>query len=109
MNTDIKKPEVSAQDLAILGGGTLSYIREIGATDTGLMFTVRDLPESERPANRLRQYGPGALSTTELLAIILRTEKSVLFIIPWGTHWIIGTTDTDYDGVIEDVRTEPAD
>ena len=28
--------------------------------------------------------------------IILRTEKSVLFIIPWGRHWIIGTTDTDW-------------
>ncbi len=28
---------------------------------------------------------------------ILRTEKSVLFIIPWGTHWIIGTTDTDWE------------
>jgi glycerol-3-phosphate dehydrogenase len=31
------------------------------------------------------------------VAIILRTEKSVLFIIPWGTHWIIGTTDTDWN------------
>ena len=31
------------------------------------------------------------------VAIILRTEKSVLFVIPWGTHWIIGTTDTDWD------------
>jgi glycerol-3-phosphate dehydrogenase len=28
--------------------------------------------------------------------IILRTEKSVLFLIPWTTHWIIGTTDTDW-------------
>jgi len=28
--------------------------------------------------------------------VILRTEKSVLFIIPWGRHWIIGTTDTDW-------------
>jgi glycerol-3-phosphate dehydrogenase len=28
--------------------------------------------------------------------IILRTEKSVLFIIPWGRHWIIGTTDTEW-------------
>jgi glycerol-3-phosphate dehydrogenase len=28
--------------------------------------------------------------------IILRTEKSVLFIIPWGSHWLIGTTDTDW-------------
>ena len=29
--------------------------------------------------------------------IILRTETSVLFIIPWGRHWLIGTTDTDWD------------
>ncbi|HEY9495024.1 MAG TPA: glycerol-3-phosphate dehydrogenase/oxidase [Intrasporangium sp.] len=29
--------------------------------------------------------------------LILRTETSVLFVIPWGTHWIIGTTDTDWE------------
>jgi glycerol-3-phosphate dehydrogenase len=29
--------------------------------------------------------------------IILRTEKSVLFVIPWGRHWIIGTTDTSWN------------
>jgi len=28
--------------------------------------------------------------------LILRTEKSVLFIIPWPEHWIIGTTDTPW-------------
>ena len=30
------------------------------------------------------------------LGLILRTEKSVLFVIPWGRHWLIGTTDTDW-------------
>ena len=30
------------------------------------------------------------------VGLILRTEKSVLFVIPWGRHWIIGTTDTDW-------------
>jgi glycerol-3-phosphate dehydrogenase len=30
--------------------------------------------------------------------IILRTEKSVLFFIPWGECWIVGTTDTDFSG-----------
>ena len=30
--------------------------------------------------------------------IILRTEKSVLFIIPWGQRWIVGTTDTEWTG-----------
>ncbi|WP_017537966.1 glycerol-3-phosphate dehydrogenase/oxidase [Nocardiopsis halophila] len=29
--------------------------------------------------------------------LILRTEKSVLFVIPWGRHWIVGTTDTSWD------------
>jgi glycerol-3-phosphate dehydrogenase len=30
--------------------------------------------------------------------MILRTEKSVLFFIPWGERWIVGTTDTDFTG-----------
>jgi glycerol-3-phosphate dehydrogenase len=30
--------------------------------------------------------------------IILQTEKSVLFIIPWSRYWVIGTTDTGYHG-----------
>ena len=29
-------------------------------------------------------------------ALILPTEKSVLFVLPWGDQWIIGTTDTDW-------------
>lgn len=30
------------------------------------------------------------------IGLLLRTEKSVLFVIPWGRHWLIGTTDTDW-------------
>ena len=29
--------------------------------------------------------------------LILRTRTSVLFVIPWGRHWIIGTTDTEWN------------
>ncbi len=29
--------------------------------------------------------------------LIIRTAVSVLFVIPWGRHWIIGTTDTPWD------------
>jgi glycerol-3-phosphate dehydrogenase len=31
------------------------------------------------------------------IGLLLRTEKSVLFVIPWGRHWLIGTTDTDWN------------
>jgi glycerol-3-phosphate dehydrogenase len=30
-------------------------------------------------------------------ALILPTEKSVLFVLPWGEHWLVGTTDTTWD------------
>lgn len=30
--------------------------------------------------------------------IVLKTPVSVLFIIPWGNKWIVGTTDTPYTG-----------
>lgn len=42
---------------------------------------IRDLPSSERPRERMRDYGPAALSNTELLAMVLRTgsaQESVL-------------------------------
>ena len=36
---------------------------------------IRDLPQSERPRERLRAYGEGALGTVELLAILLRVGR----------------------------------
>jgi DNA repair protein RadC len=34
---------------------------------------IKEMPEAERPRERLQVYGPGALTLTELLAIIMRT------------------------------------
>ncbi|HXW79677.1 MAG TPA: glycerol-3-phosphate dehydrogenase/oxidase, partial [Acidimicrobiales bacterium] len=34
-----------------------------------------------------------ALST----GLITRTDRSVLFVLPWGEQWLIGTTDTEWD------------
>ncbi|MGC0272143.1 glycerol-3-phosphate dehydrogenase/oxidase [Pseudactinotalea sp. Z1739] len=40
--------------------------------------------------------------------IFLRTEKSVLFIIPWQRYWIIGTTDTPWsEEPLRPVATRP--
>jgi len=39
-------------------------------TERGIV--IRDLPEGERPRERLAQYGPEAMATTELLAVVLR-------------------------------------
>jgi DNA repair protein RadC len=39
-------------------------------SDHGLV--IRDLPQQERPRERMQQYGPEALSNAELIAILLR-------------------------------------
>ncbi len=41
----------------------------------GHVLGIKELPEPERPRERCLERGPGALSTTELLAILLRTGR----------------------------------
>jgi DNA repair protein RadC len=36
---------------------------------------IKDLPEIERPREKLMRYGPGKLSNSELLAILLRSGQ----------------------------------
>ena len=58
------------------------------------------LPDA-RPGLRVRASKgvhlvvPRSAITGEV-GLILRTPASVLFTLPWGGHWIIGTTDTDW-------------
>jgi glycerol-3-phosphate dehydrogenase len=42
-------------------------------------------------------------------AVVLTEGNRILFAIPWGERVILGTTDTDYHGRIEDVRAEAED
>ncbi len=51
--------------------------------DKDFSFTVRDLPKPERPRERLQKLGPEALSSQELLALIIGRgipKKSVMMI-----------------------------
>lgn len=49
---------------------------------------IRDFPVDERPRERLAHAGEGALSTTELLAIILRTGVSGESVVAMATRLI---------------------
>jgi glycerol-3-phosphate dehydrogenase len=41
--------------------------------------------------------------------MIVRTDKSVLFFIPWADRWIVGTTDTDFSGDRDEPGATSAD
>lgn len=49
-------------------------------------YTVKDMPEDERPRERLQRHGPEALSTPELLAIILRTGVGGINVLTLATQ-----------------------
>jgi len=42
-------------------------------------------------------------------AVAITQGKRLLFVIPWGERVIVGTTDTDYGGPLDDVRATPED
>jgi glycerol-3-phosphate dehydrogenase len=42
-------------------------------------------------------------------AMILRTDRSVLFLIPWGDRWLIGTTDTPWSHDLDHPSASQAD
>lgn len=50
---------------------------------------IRDLPAQERPRERFRNYGPGALSTAELLAILLRVGSQGESVINLATRLLV--------------------
>jgi len=41
--------------------------------------------------------------------IVMTEGKRILFAIPWGERTILGTTDTDYEGSLDEVTAEAAD
>ena len=41
--------------------------------------------------------------------VVMTEGKRILFMIPWGERTIIGTTDTDYQGSLDDVRADTED
>jgi glycerol-3-phosphate dehydrogenase len=41
--------------------------------------------------------------------VVMTKGERILFAIPWGERTILGTTDTDYDGPLDDVRADTTD
>jgi glycerol-3-phosphate dehydrogenase len=83
--------------------------------------SVRQLDEeshqpSIRPSKGIHITVPWSLVRNEIAAVIpVPGDRRAVFVVPWGgeggphTFTYIGTTDTDYDGPIDDPQCTPAD
>ena len=62
-------------------------------------------PPLIRPAKGIHITVPRALVGNEIAAVLpVPDDKRTIFVVPWGDFTYIGTTDTDYDGSIDDPR-----
>ncbi|KAA9395151.1 glycerol-3-phosphate dehydrogenase/oxidase [Kocuria coralli] len=79
---------------------TIRARRVIGATGVWTERT-QDLATTDGGLRVLASKGIHIVVPRERIqgevGLILQTEKSVLFVIPWDHYWIIGTTDTPYE------------
>jgi glycerol-3-phosphate dehydrogenase len=60
-------------------------------------------PHSIRPAKGVHVTVPWAKIRNDIAAIVpVPKDRRSIFVVPWGDFTYIGTTDTDYDGPVDD-------
>jgi glycerol-3-phosphate dehydrogenase len=67
-------------------------------------------PESIRPAKGIHIAVPWSKVRNDIAAVIpVPRDRRSLFVVPWGDHTYIGTTDTDYEGPLDEPHCTPDD
>jgi glycerol-3-phosphate dehydrogenase len=77
---------------------------ELRALDEGVN------PRSIRPAKGVHITLPAGRPALDIAAVLsVPGDRRSVFVIPWGDRIYVGTTDTDYDGSLEDPQCTAAD
>jgi glycerol-3-phosphate dehydrogenase len=67
-------------------------------------------PSSLRPAKGVHITVPWARVRNDIAAIVpVPGDSRTVFVVPWGDFTYVGTTDTDYDGSLDDPACTAAD
>ena len=83
------------------------------ATPVEYLPTIKEMPASERPRERLQAYGAGALSTGELIAILLRTGMEGQSAVNVGSrllrdYGLAGLARCSFDELVNEKGLGPA-
>ena len=67
-------------------------------------------PHSIRPAKGIHITVPAAALPCDIAAVIpVRADRRSIFVVSWGSHVYLGTTDTEWDGPLDDPGCTPED
>lgn len=80
--------DVHARAVILAGGVWTQEQQELAGADGGLEVLASKGAHITVPRDRIR--------ADAATGVITKTEKSVLFLIPWDEYWVIGTTDTPW-------------
>lgn len=98
-----------AMVLDMFGYGSLRVSARQIVNATGQWTTKTELGKSWCRLSKGIHLVLPALPTDEALLLTARSDGRVFFIIPWYGMTLVGTTDTDYSGDLDDVLVEPAE
>lgn len=90
---------------------TRSVVNATGVwSDSVRALDEADRPSSIRPAKGVHITLPWSLVRNTVAAVLpVPGDKRSVFVVPWGEFTFVGTTDTDYDGPIDDPTCTAAD
>ncbi len=99
MNARSDHIEVQVSDLESdrsLAVSARTVVNATGVWTDHIQELLGDDQRDVKPSKGIHLVVPRERIDSEI-GMILRTEVSVLFVLPWGDHWIVGTTDTPWD------------
>jgi glycerol-3-phosphate dehydrogenase len=91
-------------DGAVLADGTTVRAKVVVNATGVWVDDIRQLaehehPDSIRPAKGIHITVPAAKLPCDIAAVVpVPKDRRSIFVVPWGSHTYLGTTDTDYTG-----------
>jgi glycerol-3-phosphate dehydrogenase len=103
VTVDTGEEAIEVRTRAVINAGGV-WADDVRALDEG------HHPDTLRPAKGIHLVIPLArVGVRAAIVVPVPQDKRSLFVVPWGDHAYVGTTDTDHDGPLDDPQCTPDD
>lgn len=108
LTVEVRDPDGAASQLTVRTASVINaagvWADDVRALDEG------SHPDTIRPAKGIHITVPWDKVRNDIAAVVpVREDRRSVFVVPWGRFTYIGTTDTDYDGPVDDPQCTAED
>jgi glycerol-3-phosphate dehydrogenase len=110
----VKDSAARVRGAVLDGGPTVRAATVVNATgvwaDDVRALDEGSHPASTRPAKGIHITVPSERLPCDIAAVLpVPGDRRSVFVVPWGAETYVGTTDTDYEGSLDDPECTPGD